>query len=184
MSNLANLSKYIKDGILKPNDIIKKAENDVKLGKTSPESLTFLVKYLAMVQRLNNMPDNEKYIPLTELIDLGLYNSIEDIFQTIDDNKDNIKIIMKKEPECEYPQPSDTEIKQNIDSTNTDKICIICTHRKKMTFFIPCGHSIMCTVCSKQHVKNGSQTESDNIQKIILCPLCRTPITKINRIYI
>jgi hypothetical protein len=182
MSNndLFEFSKYIKMGIIKPNDIISKIENDVKSGKSEPQMLTFVIKYLALIQKLNNMPDDQKYIDLNELVNLGLYDSIDDVLQTLEEHKDEVKIFVKTQKFAEYPEPYPSEIKQNIESSNPEKTCIICTHRKRHTFCIPCGHSIFCTICAKQYILNS---DNDTDIKIAKCPICRLPINKINRIY-
>lgn len=52
-------------------------------------------------------------------------------------------------------------------SNAVDMTCKICMDRAIEVVFIPCGHLVACSTCAKQDI----------------CPLCRTPIQKRQRIY-
>lgn len=53
-----------------------------------------------------------------------------------------------------------------------EKPCIICEERSIKTTLVECGHQVYCVTCSLACVKQGT-----------LCPVCRTPIAKVIRIY-
>lgn len=73
-----------------------------------------------------------------------------------------------------YSEPTDQEINENIDTTDSSVLCITCQHRRRRTVFVPCGHSLLCTVCSKTLV-----TTCDELK----CPVCRKVFDKIQKIY-
>lgn len=78
---------------------------------------------------------------------------------------------IKDQKEQLYTEPTDEELNQNIDSINT---CITCNHRLRNTVIVDCGHSVLCTVCSKQLVTTST---------VPVCPICRKKIKKIQKIY-
>ena len=53
--------------------------------------------------------------------------------------------------------------------TNDDNECIICMDRKKDAIFLPCGHHCSCMTCAKIIVNDH-----------MACPICRSPIDKID----
>ena len=140
-NGLQELSELIKNGIISPKDIIKITEQNVKEGKVEPEFLTYMVKYLSLINILNT----KEYINIQELVNLGFYDSIEEINENVDD---------------------------------TEKNCVICCIRIKKTVFIPCGHSVCCTVCSKTIAENAKKEG-----KHVKCLLCKEQVDNINKLY-
>ena len=49
--------------------------------------------------------------------------------------------------------------------------CIICLDREKVFACIPCGHLVLCDMCSSMRGLNS-------------CPLCRVPISSLIKIYL
>lgn len=60
------------------------------------------------------------------------------------------------------------ELKQKLDSIHRAMLCKICMDATINTVFCPCGHWVCCNECGV------------NIDK---CPICRTPITLIQKVY-
>jgi hypothetical protein len=177
--NLSKLTEYIKEGIIKPNDIIKIVEKDVKEGKSEPEMLTFTIKYLNLLDKINNSED--KLININELVDMGIYDSVDDIRKIINENYEEFKDdIFTKKP-YKYPEPTEEEINQSVDSDNPEKVCLTCYHRRRHTIFVPCGHACLCSVCTKNYIENYLKNSNNYMLK---CPICRKDIDKIQKIFL
>lgn len=69
-------------------------------------------------------------------------------------------------------QISDLNQRMKQLAKKTNKWCVVCYERDNDFAFLPCGHKCMCERCSINTMK---------IQKT--CPYCRTPISRITRIY-
>ena len=70
------------------------------------------------------------------------------------------------------PRIRDGEQEENIQG---DKgVCTICAHRRVRTVCVPCGHAMMCAVCSKKYAN-----EVENWR----CPMCNKDIEKVIRLY-
>jgi len=65
--------------------------------------------------------------------------------------------------------PEKKEITKKISALNKKKECGICLSSPAIMAVIPCGHQCMCSNCSK--MLND------------LCPICRSKIERICRIY-
>lgn len=177
-TSLQDLTELLRSGRISSKDLINYAERDVKAGKIEPSLLTYLVKYLALIDRLNKLDGNE-YINIQELVDLGIYDSVDEIYQVIDENPDDFKDSVFSHRPCSYPEPTIEEINQNIDTDDTDKMCILCCSRLKNTVFIPCGHSLCCTVCSKT-IAEKAKKEDKNVE----CLVCKKNVDVINKVYL
>lgn len=177
-NSLQELTNLIRSGRISSKDLIKHVEEEVKAGNTEPSILTYLVKYLTLVDRLTKLGENE-YVNMQELIDLGIYDSIDEIQTVIHENPDDFKDSVFKTRPCPYPEPTTEEINQNIDIDDTDRNCIICCTRLKNTIFIPCGHSLCCTVCSKTLAK---QARTEDVQ--VDCLVCKKRVDSINKVYL
>ena len=59
-------------------------------------------------------------------------------------------------------------------SSSAPQECILCCSADSDTMILPCGHIVMCKMCSYK-LQNGGYTWST------LCPLCRVPYTSILR---
>jgi len=66
---------------------------------------------------------------------------------------------------------SDDLDKQNRE-VETKLKCTICFENDREIIFIPCNHLLHCAFCDKNFHKNNKN-----------CPICRTPIQQISRIY-
>lgn len=53
------------------------------------------------------------------------------------------------------------------------QLCVICLDAPKSVFFIPCGHCATCLPCGQRIRRNAAGT----------CPICRTKIEKIRRLF-
>jgi len=172
-----DLIQYIKDGVINPNDIIKLCERDVKNGKITPDVLTYTIKFMNMISYLNTLPEGQ-YVNIDKLVELGFYDSREEVDKVMNEHYADIKDHIRNTPIIPYVEPSNSEISQNIYSSDPDKVCIVCTHRRRHTIIVPCGHLIMCTVCSKKIVTTA------NTQDVhATCPICKTNIEKIQKIF-
>ena len=73
------------------------------------------------------------------------------------------------------PENDSSVFKSNLNNNDdkcknlseSDLCCVICMEEKKNHVFIPCGHVVCCGKCTK--VSN--------------CPICREPITHVQKIY-
>ena len=175
MNSLDKLGELLKIGAIKPKDIINLVETKVKDGEAEPEMLTYLVKYLTLITKLNS----NEYIRLEEMVEVGLFDSMEQIHEIIDNNPDDFKdyITYNIKP-CSYPEPTKDEIKQNFEY-DENKSCIICFNRLKNTVFIPCGHMLCCTVCSKTICEKAKEED-----KHVECSICKKNVEVINKIYL
>ena len=61
-------------------------------------------------------------------------------------------------------------------------LCIICVENEKSAAFLACGHLCMCFDCANDY-KIRTQTELDQNMRYRLCPICRTPIEGVVRIF-
>ncbi len=52
-----------------------------------------------------------------------------------------------------------------VELDDRDQTCIICMDAPRSVAFLPCGHAVVCTGCSKLVMASGS-----------LCPMCRERI--------
>lgn len=173
--SLEQLGQLIKIGAIKPNDVINIIEAKVKEGEAEPELLTYTVKYLALISKLNK----NEYIRLEEMVDIGLFDSMDQIHEIINENPDEFKdCIMYKIKPCSYPEPTKEEIEQSI-QYDENKSCIVCFNRIKNTVFIPCGHTLCCTVCSKTICEKAKEDE-----KYVECLVCKNRVDNINKIYL
>lgn len=172
MENLEETVRYIREGKLKTRDIIHKVENEFKRGETTAEMFAFTVKYMNLLDRIAK--NENELIDIEELVDLGFYDSVEEIKDIINENYDEFKHSVFNKP-CIYPEPTDEEINQYVDSDNDEKVCIVCFHRRRHTVCIPCGHLAMCTVCCKDYVEKSTCD--------INCPICRKKVTKFQKIF-
>jgi hypothetical protein len=182
---IKKLFDLVDNNVITPKQLIKIIEDGVRDNKCDPEILTFVNKYLILKQKIKSSPN--KCINVQEIIDVGIYDSMEDLTKVIEEDydhfKNHIKFVEKEPVLCKYPEPTEQEIKENIDySFESSKpgespiFCTLCTHRKNTTVNIPCGHSLLCTPCAKEMVINGG---SYNIK----CPVCRNIIEKIQKIF-
>ena len=171
-NGLQELTELIKNGVISPKDIIKIAEQNVKEGKVEPEFLTYMVKYLSLINILNT----KEYINIQELVNLGFYDSIEEIKDIIYENNEEFKGKVLSVNPCSYSEPTIEDINENAD--DTEKNCVICCIRIKKTVFIPCGHSVCCTVCSKTIAENAKKEG-----KHVKCLLCKEQVDTINKLY-
>jgi len=172
---LQQLGELIKHGIITPKEVINIIETKVKEGKAEPALLTYAVKYLTLLNKLHN----NEYIRLEEMVEVGLFDSMDQIHEIIDNNPDDFKdCVMYKIKPCCYPEPTTEEISQNL-PYDEDKSCIICFTRKKNTVFIPCGHTLCCTVCSKTICEKAKEDE-----KYVECSICKKQVDTINKIYL
>lgn len=168
MEQLYNL---LRSGQIKQDDILKLAERDFKAGKMSSESFIYAVKMLNFINRTAHMKDDE-YINMKELIHSGIITE-QELEQTLEDHKDELKgKIFNKKP-IKFPDPTDAEINQYVDSDDMNKICMICCRRRKHTVFVPCGHNLLCSVCAE------ITATSDDTK----CPICRQEIEQVQRLY-
>lgn len=75
-------------------------------------------------------------------------------------------------------QDSNTIIKNELRTEQPDvkltQDCTVCLDRIRDTVLIPCGHICLCYSCAKELVDHGTKQ----------CPICRSPITLYNRIYL
>jgi hypothetical protein len=172
-NSLQELTELIKNGTVSPKNVINITEQHVKDGTIEPEFLTYMVKYLSLINILNA----NEYINIQELVNLGFYDSIEEIEDILYENKEEFKDKVFNFKPCNYPEPTIEEINENVD--DKEKNCIICCIRIKKTVFIPCGHSVCCTVCSKTIAENSKKEG-----KRLNCLLCKKQVDNINKLYI
>jgi hypothetical protein len=170
------LHRYLKDGLITTKSLIEKLEKELVAGEIEPEMFSYAVKYFTIIDRIHNKRDDE-YINIEELVTFGLFDSkeeIEEIEEIISSNPDifgdKIKI------GCLYPEPSEEEISQHVDSEDMTRVCIVCFRRRRHTIILPCGHNILCSVCSKQLVKSTDKCELN-------CPVCKNKVYKIQRVF-
>ena len=173
-NGLIRLFELVKSGEASPKDLIRIAEREVKNGKIEPDMLTYLIKYLNLIEKINK----EEYININELIDIGLYDSIEEIHDVINENPEDFKKYIFKVKPCTYPEPTLDEINENI-AYQEDNCCIICCSRTKNTVFIPCGHCLCCTVCSKTLAEDARSKDVH-----VECLVCKQKVLNINKIYV
>lgn len=181
---IKKLFDLVDNNTITPQQLIKIIEDGVRDNKCDPEVLTFVNKYLILKQKIKSSPN--KCINVQEIVEVGFYNSVEDVMKVVEEEydqfKDHIKFVEKEPILCKYTEPTEQEMKENIESFDPVKtgesplICTICTHRKNTTVNIPCGHSLMCTPCAKEMIIKGG---SFNIK----CPVCRIVLEKIQKIF-
>jgi len=172
-NSLQELTELIKNGTVSPKNVINITEQHVKDGTIEPEFLTYMVKYLSLINILNA----KEYINIQELVNLGFYDSIEEIEDILYENKEEFKDKVFNVKPCNYPEPTIEEINENVD--DKEKNFIICCIRIKKTVFLPCGHSVCFTVCSKTIAENSKKEG-----KRLNCLLCKKQVDNINKLYI
>jgi hypothetical protein len=181
---LRELFNLVKDGTITSDHMIKIIEDGVRLGKCDPELLTFVTRYLFLLKKIEKSPN--KAINIKEIVEAGFYESEEEIYKFLEENyeefKDHIAFVPKVQESCKYTEPTQLEINQNIEYTLAPsklgepvKICIVCTHRKNNTVCVPCGHSILCTVCAKALVLETLYE--------VKCPVCRHHVENMQKIF-
>ena len=171
------LTQLLRDGVVTSKDIIKMVEKKVENGNFEPSILTYTIKYLTLIEKINKM-DGNALIDIQELVDLGFYDSVDEIKEMINENPEEFKGCVFRVKPCVYTEPTLDEINTNLD-VDTDKNCIICCCRLKNTVFIPCGHSLCCTVCSKI-IAEKAKTEDKHVE----CLVCKTNVDLINKVYL
>jgi hypothetical protein len=162
-----------------PKKLIKKTEDGIKEGKIPIETLTYLIQHLALIDKLNRLPNKNKYINSEELIALGFFDSIDEVHEIISNNPDDIfkDMVLTMLPP-DYPEPTEMEINQYVDSEDINKVCVICYRRRRHTVFLDCGHIVCCTVCSKELVQKSIDDD-----KPLQCILCKNTVKNIQRVF-
>lgn len=56
-------------------------------------------------------------------------------------------------------------VEEAVEQEELDHTCIICMDAPRIIAFLPCGHAVVCTGCSKLVMASGA-----------LCPMCRKHI--------
>jgi len=78
------------------------------------------------------------------------------------------KLQINDAPDSADPVPSAPDA-SDADEPN---LCIVCAGEKIDHVILPCGHMVLCSTCSQEILRLGST-----------CPICRQPITAINRVF-
>lgn len=94
-------------------------------------------------------------------------NDIADIEKVMQRRKRSLKQSLELLPEHLRPKISF----ENEVSSNTNH-CVICQQQDAIMAVVPCGHTCLCAECSSSIMANDKK-----------CPLCRTDIEKIVKIY-
>lgn len=71
-------------------------------------------------------------------------------------------------PAASAPADNIQSLQQELAKKEEEKLCTICMQRPKDIVLVPCGHQIMCAVCSEEHSTRGETT----------CPICRATISQ------
>lgn len=171
--SMAYLHECLKNGYIKSSDIISLAERDLKCGEIDASMYAYTVRYFTLIDRLQRT--NDKYIDLNELVDNGIFESIDEIQDIMNANKSEFSGKIFSRLPCEYPEPTDEEKSQYVDSEDISRVCVVCFIRRRHTIMMPCSHNVLCSVCSKTIVE---QMEGD-----VKCPICCMKVEKIHRVY-
>lgn len=91
----------------------------------------------------------------------------------VDEQIDQLKSNLGELHSVMLAQITDLQQRVKMLAKQTTKWCVFCYERENDYAFLPCGHKCMCEPCAKATATKGAQ----------ICPLCRTKITKIQRIY-
>ena len=98
------------------------------------------------------------------------YRLLEEKLKAIEDAQ-------KKQKEEEGNKvPDIPESTTEHEATQEEKSCTICFARTVECVLIPCNHKQVCTSCLKQIQQNNHHNK-------MICPVCRTPISKIIHIF-
>lgn len=79
--------------------------------------------------------------------------------------------IKQDEVEEEVKKPREEFV--DVKADNEALCCIVCMDSKRCTIFMPCQHIASCKLCSETLMKNGGD-----------CPVCRSKIRAVNRVFI
>ena len=162
---MAIIEEKIDSGELKVGDLIRKCEEDVKLGLVDPSVLTFTISYWNLIERAKK----DKYVCVEELVKMGLYKDVDEILKVAERN--NIPVCAGIPVSC--PIPTDEDERASLpDGAAIEAECVICRTRPKNVISIPCGHVSSCLSCAYK-----------NLKKDTTCVVCRQEIRSINRIY-
>lgn len=173
---LEKLTNLIEQNQISSKIVREKLERDFRNNTIGIDVFLFMLKYITLVeQTLIFKKYDIQYVSMEILVDLGFFKTIDELNEAIESNPEMLNSCTTKIP-CTFPEPTEFEIQQYVDSDDLSKVCIICTSKRRHTICSPCGHNSLCTLCSKTLVENRPE---DGVK----CPLCRETVHKILRIY-
>lgn len=173
--DLAELSKYVEDGVITIDALIEKLHISYIQGQIEKETYEYGRNYFKLLEKvLAQKKEGNMLIDANELVNFGLCKDIDEVQEYI--KKAGLEEDIRYNPVLS-PVPTKEEIEQIYDSEDSSKVCVTCTHRKRHVLFIPCGHSAMCTVCSERYV------ESKKYEDLVECIICKKEVKSINRVY-
>jgi hypothetical protein len=173
--DLAELSKYVEDGVVTVDELIEKLHISYVQGQVEKETYEYGKNYFKLLEKiLSQKKEGNTLIDANELVNFGLCDDIDEVHDYI--KKAGLEDYIRHNPVLS-PAPTKEEIDQIYDSEDPSKVCITCTHRKRHVLFLPCGHSAMCSVCSERYV------ESKKREDLVECIICKKEVRSVNRVY-
>ncbi len=87
-----------------------------------------------------------------------------------DDESDSDDASETAESGGDVERSTSSSVESSSATEDEEKACVICKDHKRSHLIRPCNHRILCRCCSDE-------------KKLKTCPMCRTPIASIERVY-
>ncbi len=174
MNHFEELMYLVESGSATISDLVKLFSNFYVDGKIDREMFASGMNYFKLLDKVMTAKRENRMINIEELINCGIYSSFEEIKNAA--NERNLGDAFHSNAIIS-PEPTQDEIEQIYESEDISKVCIICSHRKRHVVNNPCGHSAMCSVCSKIYVK------SKKYENAVVCIICNKEVISIIRLY-
>jgi hypothetical protein len=173
---MSDIVELVKNGTCTISDLIENLKEDARNGIVTIDFLEQGIKYFLFLEKMIRLEKENKMCNLQDLVDFGLCDNIDQVYDVLEEHKDEIGEEIRQNP-ITSPEPFEDEMNQIYDSEDVTKVCTICRHRKRHVIFLPCGHSLLCSVCCKKLIEHNKN------KSIIECIVCKTRIEHIKRIY-
>jgi len=144
-------------------NIMDNAEDDMKrIIKENQKDIEILSTFVTFLSRINEKCNQDTSDLQTNILKIS--NEMKEANQMKGARN---KYILEKKKFHRY-----LSIIQLLNQMNVGSTCSICLQDNVNSYFNPCGH----TACSKCCEKNGSMNDNN-------CPLCRTYIQSVHKLY-
>jgi hypothetical protein len=118
----------------------------------------------------NNISQVSSYeIPRNDTNSKYVFNSTVNV----NNNNASSSFTAKKKEEVKKINVPPSEKEEIVEDGN---VCVMCYEREIKTAILPCGHSVLCISCSRK-------IAFDKDEYTASCPVCRTPIGQIIKIF-
>jgi len=185
------LINHMKEDI--SNDINLEAEDETYLNDTSNNIIDFMERFKEQQKSMDNAEDAMKRLLMENKKDIEILSTFVSFLSKINDkcNKDTsnlqaelLKISSEMKEASKMKEARDKYILEKktfrkylniirlLNQMNVGSTCSICLQDNVNSYFNPCGHTACANCCEKNSAMNDNN-----------CPLCRTYIQHVHKLY-